>query len=83
MIEVRDPYAGLVHELGHPHQLAELNLRYLVGVRMVIGMKTGREEDDRDALGSVAVMVATVIDLLRVGRLGNAVQAKAMTDLVT
>src|SRR5207247_6360030 len=66
VVEVRDAPAGLVDQSGDAGHLVELDLRDFVRVHVVIGMEPGEEEDDRNALRGVAVMIAAEIQLLRI-----------------
>src|SRR5215467_660913 len=58
MIEVPEPDARRVDQLANPGHLVELDLRDLVGVRVVVGMERRGIEDDRNALHRVAVVIA-------------------------
>ncbi len=66
VIEIRQPQPGLKDHLRDARHLVELDLRHLVGVRVVVGVQAGGEEDDRNSLGRVAVVVAAVIRLLEI-----------------
>src|SRR5438046_1939653 len=69
VIQIRQAPAGLVDELRDPSQFRKLNLRYLVRVGMIVRMQSRREEDNRDALGGVAVMIAPEVQLLEIVRI--------------
>src|SRR5262245_2056037 len=64
MVECGDTTGSLVDELGDPRQLVELDPGHFVRVPVVVGMQPRREEDHRDALGRVAVVIAAEIELL-------------------
>src|SRR5688572_5238716 len=61
--EIGQPRARLVDQSGNAHQLAELDPGRLVGVRVVVGMQPGGEEDHRNALGRVTVVIAAIVEL--------------------
>ncbi len=59
---------GLVNEPGHARQLVELDLRHMIRVGVVVRVQARCEEDDRDALDRVAVVIAPEVELLEIGR---------------
>ena len=67
VIEVRDPRRDRINQVADPGHLVELDLRHLVGVRVVVGMQSGRKEDDRNPLRRIAVVIAPVVHLFQVG----------------
>ena len=69
MIQVRRAHSYLVSVLSDARHLLEVDLLNAVGVRMIIGMKTGCEEDDRHTLRRVAVVIAAIVNLLEVRRI--------------
>ena len=65
MIEVGEAQSRLVHELRDARHLLEPDPADLVAV----GVQAGGEKDDRDALGRVAVVVASRVELLEIRRI--------------
>ena len=69
MIEVGEAQSRLVHELRDARHLLEPDPADLVAVGVVVGVQAGGEKDDRDALGRVAVVVASRVELLEIRRI--------------
>src|SRR5438552_13053254 len=69
VIHIRRAHSNLVSVLPDPRHLLEVDLLNTVGVRVIIGMKTGCEEDNWHTLRRVAVMIAAIINLLQVRRI--------------
>src|ERR1041384_16023 len=68
MIEISCANADLVCVLSNASHFLEVDLLYAVRVVVVILMQSRRQKNDRNALGRIAVMIATVINLLEVSR---------------
>src|SRR5436853_3552949 len=67
MIKVSHPLAGFISELRDFGHLFKIDLFYAVGVEVIIGVKSRREEYYRYPLRRVAVMIASIVNLLEVG----------------
>jgi hypothetical protein len=69
VIQIGDAGGGAVDERGNPGHLRKLDLVHFVGHEVIVAMQAGREEDDRHALGRVAVVIAARVDRFEVGRI--------------
>src|SRR5262245_12629756 len=69
VVEVGHAAPGLVNQPPDARHLLEVDLFDAVGVVVIVGMKSRREEDNWNAFGGVAVMIASVLDLLKIGRI--------------
>ena len=65
MVEVPDPIGNAVHELPDPLHAIVVDVLRLVGHLMVVRVTAGREEDDRNAVARIHVVIAAAIDVLR------------------
>src|SRR5262245_44842313 len=71
VVEVGHAASGFVNQPPDARHLLEVDLLDAVGVVVIVGMKSRREEDNGNALGGIAVMIAAVVDLLKIGRIVN------------
>ena len=67
MVEVREPQAGRVDQFADARHLVELDLRHLVGVRVVVGMQPVVKKITGMPARRVAVVIAARVDLLGIG----------------
>src|SRR5689334_10305730 len=65
VVEVRDRERDVVDELRRAPVWAVAQVLRLVGHLVVVAVTARREEDDRDAVAGVHVVVAAAVDVLR------------------
>src|SRR5437763_16477532 len=76
MVEVRRTYRNVTHERCDTRELVVIDVLCFVGHLVVIAVATRREENNRDAVSRVLVVIAAAVVLL-----GVAVRVKLVVEL--
>src|SRR6187401_336573 len=69
VVEVGQAPANFEYELADTSHLFVIDLLWRIGHAMVVGMESRGEEDDGNTFRRVAVVVAAIVNPLRVGRI--------------
>src|SRR5690349_8635840 len=65
MVQVRDSVGYVVNELRHARELVVVDVLRLVRELMIVAMPTRGEEDDRNSVARILVVIAAAVVLLR------------------
>src|SRR5665213_4520564 len=66
MIHVRNMHGEIFDEVVDTRHVVVVDVLWLVRYLMVIGVESSSEEDDRNVVAGVFVVIATAVDVVRI-----------------